>query len=115
MQIAEIVIGLKLFENCLSPNKLTSELEQQIYDLILPFSIALSNNSQRNKYINKNCENYPSGTEGVCRCKVEPQRPFLQYIQAQIQWNWPLLNMNKKSFPLEILKNGAIQRLVIQR
>lgn len=61
MQITEIVIRLQLFENCLSPNKLTSELEEQIYDLILPCSIALSNNSQRNKYINKNSENEPSG------------------------------------------------------
>lgn len=61
MQITEIVIGLQLFENCLSPNKLTSELEEQIYDLILPCSTALSNNSQRNKYINKNSENKPSG------------------------------------------------------
>lgn len=58
MQITEIVIGLQLFEYCLSPNKLTSELEEQIYDLILPCSVALSNNSQINKYINN--KNYPS-------------------------------------------------------
>lgn len=39
MQITEIVIRLQLFENRLSPNKLTSELEEQKYELVLPCSI----------------------------------------------------------------------------